>query len=78
MGAAQVRRPLPPLHHHLAVNIVPGGEGTGPWRSTISRLLASVAFVDNLKKIQSEIGTIVLVRSTPLKIIPADREKYFL
>jgi len=69
---------MPPLRHHLAVNIVPGGEGTGPWRSSISHLRAGVAFVDNLKNIQSDIGTILLISSTPLKIIPTDREKYFL
>jgi len=50
----------------------------GPWRSTISQLLAGVAFVDNLKKIQSEIiGTILLFSSAPPKITPTDREKYF-
>jgi len=42
--------PLPPLQRHLAVNIVPGGSGMGPWHSTISPLRAGVAFVDNLKK----------------------------
>jgi len=48
--------PLPPLQRHLAVNIVPGGSGMGPWHSTISPLRAGVAFVDNLKKkIQSDI-----------------------
>jgi len=54
------------------VNVVPGGKGMGPWHSTISQLLAGVAFVDNLKSIQSEIGTIMLFSSTPLKIIPTD------
>lgn len=59
------------------MNVVPGGKGMGPWHSTISQLLAGVAFVDNLKSIQSEIGTIMLFSSTPLKIIPTDRENIF-
>merc|ERR1711892_617389 len=59
------------------VNVVPGGKGMGPWHSTISQLLAGVAFVDNLKSIQSESGTIMLFSSTPLKIIPTDRENIF-
>jgi len=72
--------PLPPLQRHLAVNIVPGGSGMGPWHSTISPLRAGVAFVDNLKKKKYNqiFGTILLISSTPLKIIPTDRDKYFL
>lgn len=77
-GAVWVPCHLPPLHLHPAVNVVPGGKGMGLWHSTISQLLAGVAFVDNLKSIQSEIiGTILLFSSAPLKITPTDREKYF-
>lgn len=78
-GVVWVPCHLPPLHLRPAVNVVPGGKGMGPWHSTISQLLAGVAFVDNLKSIQSEIiGTIMLFSSAPLKITPTDREKYFL
>jgi len=60
------------------VNVVPGGGGMGEWYSTVSQKLASVAFVDNVKNIQSEIGTIGLLKAPPADHSNRSRKIFFI